>query len=215
MAAFLLSFLGTQNSGNEIFVHTLALDEGTASFPSQDDVADAALDAITAFLEATNVRSVFPSTTRWTEVKAARILNLTTGTLFAATTRPVPIGTGTGLAGANSALPPQCAEAVSLRGAPRSNGTPTKGRFYLPGISAGSAPGGIIDSSVRGILQVGLSAMFDQLNSDIQDRAPQVWSRKDGVTRTVEAFAVGSVVDTIRTRRNALPEAKTWIDVES
>lgn len=138
--------------------------------------------------------------TIFTESTAAPILGLTNGDLGqAAHVAFSPTLPGTG----SSSLPSQCAVAVSLSGGARANGTPYRGRFYLP------AP------SVNALIGDGTYAQAANTLSFIQSYAANlaaagltlsIWSRKDGTLVAVNQIRVGNKVDTMRSRRNELPE---------
>jgi hypothetical protein len=108
---------------------------------------------------------------------------------------------------------PQTSVAVSLTAGNRPNGTPIKGRFYLPPLTsfvagnvegAGRYPAATV-AAVGGLI----AQYFNALRG--QGDVPSVWSRRLANVTAVTNARVGDVPDTIRSRRNALPEAYTSV----
>ena len=204
MAVYLVTFSGTLMSGAEQFAHTLAVDDAGSS--SEADILSAAVSGINAFHGTTGLAAIYPTTTRWTNVKVARVVDLADGTLFAGVNQAVSLA-GTSNIGTKH-LPPQLAIAVSLVGGPRANGTPYRGRFYLPCVTAdtNAVSEHLLTPAGQTILLNGVEALMDALTDPIDSRSPQVWSRKDATTSTVTTIRIGRAVDTIRSRRRDLPE---------
>lgn len=121
--------------------------------------------------------------------------------------------------GSPAALPPQVSLVASLRNSePR--GLATKGRMYLPGISAGVQATGKLDSFTRDGIATNLKTFFDACYNDADlpgnpvlisvGRGPL---HTDGNIRRVTQIKVGDVYDTQRRRRNALTEAYKTLQV--
>jgi hypothetical protein len=216
MASYLLTFRGTVCAGSEEFSHSLTVDDAGTGDPSPETIAAVGEEALQAMLGTAGFNSMFPTGTVWTTVTAAEILDLSEGTLSAAfnlaLTTPLS-GQGT------QTLPPQCAVAVSMVAGTYANGTPLRGRFFLPTPSAlavSSTTGQLVTGAQTGILD-GVEAFLNHFVQPTRSMAPQVWSRgphPDSVkargmstTQTVETVSVGKIVDTIRSRRGSLPEA--------
>jgi hypothetical protein len=204
MAVYLLTFSGTLMSGSEQFSHTLAVDDTGSS--SDTAVLAAGVSALNAMVGTSGFLALYPTTTKWTNVKCALVTNLSSGTLFAGVNTAVN-HTGTG-ASAATHLPPQLAIAVSLVAGPKPNGTPYRGRFYLPCPTAGASgiSEHLLTTTGRTTLLNGVEALMDGLTDATEGRSPQVWSRKDGLTSTVRSIRIGRAVDTIRSRRRDIPE---------
>lgn len=205
MAVYLCNFQGTLLSGAETFQHSIAVDAAGETTPGefQNTVLSNCVDAINALMNATTgIRSHLPSTTAYTNVRVSRVLGLTTGRLFAAVNQSVSlVGTG------GNPLPPQLACAISLQGGDRGNGTPYRGRFYLPAPDTTRLANGLWATSSRAQYEIGVENFMNALDVDLENTAPQIWSRKDGVTVNVDAVRLGVALDTIRSRRRDIPEA--------
>lgn len=150
------------------------------------------------------VQTFFNAEVAYTEVVVAEILNLSLGTVTAAYHEPFTpplIGTNLGLM-----LPSQNSIAISFTAGLRPNGTPLKGRSYMPPPSVQQlGPGGLLLSATRDRLAEAWDTFLTDLKT--QSHLPSVWSRSIPTTQTIDSVRVGNKVDTIRTRRNKLPEA--------
>lgn len=133
--------------------------------------------------------------------------------MFHSPTNPVAGG------GSPAALPPQVALVASLTNSvPR--GLATKGRMFLPGVSAGVQATGKIDSFTRDAIAANLKDFFDSVYNDADlpgqpvlvsvGRGPL---HTDGNVRLVTQVKVGDVYDTQRRRRNALSESYKALNV--
>lgn len=190
--------------GGEIFLHSLAVDSGVIG----QDVAAAQANAAfrTAWEAQAALTGNFGDAVEYQEVTAAEILDLSAGTLTAAShavfaTDPP---SGTGPTGAY-----QSTAAISLQAGVRPNGTPLRGRFYLPTISTTAQTDGRLGSSAIAALEAWVADWFTELtNVSLQ---PSVWSRSLGVVQPVTNVRLGDVIDTIRSRRNGLTENYTGI----
>ena len=206
---YLCSLRGTisETSLGEIFSHSLVI-ASTKSAAQVAGVITAAWEAALNTGSAPTLRQRFPSSVKWVEGTAAQILDLNTGKLAPA----AHVRYGTAWVGTHGSpmLPSQTAVAISLMGGTHANGTPLKGRFYLPPLTVAA-----VDSSNKGMLDdlvlAGIvTACTTFLNTIFAggDEA-SVWSRKDGTVHRVTQLRVGNKFDTIRKRRNALPETYT------
>jgi hypothetical protein len=216
MPSYLLTFRGTVCAGSEEFSHSLTVDDAGTGDPTPETIAAVGVEAVQEMLAVSTFNSLFPTGTVWTTVTAAEILNLSDGTLSAAFNAALPTAlTGQGA----QTLPPQCAVAVSLVAGTYANGTPLRGRFFLPTPSAlaiSSTTGQLASAAQTGILD-GVEAFLNHFVQPTRSMAPQVWSRGPHAeskaprgmssTQTVETVSVGKIVDTIRSRRGDLPEA--------
>lgn len=204
MSVYACTLRGTINTATlgEIFSHSL----GVESSASAQVVATAIHDAwITLWgTAATGIGTMFMPTVTYTEATAAPVLdplvpNL--GAAYHAAFSPPLAGRATG-----KSLPSQVAVAVSLTAGNRPDGRPFKGRFYLP-CPAESAidTNGMLPTATTANLAIGVKDFFEDLNQ--AGHYVSVWSRTTAdLVNAVNLVRVGNKVDTIRTRRNALPE---------
>lgn len=204
MARYLVNLRGTmwEGSVDEIFQHSLTINSVSASA----GVATAVRDGwITLWnTGASPIKNMFTTGIKYTEVVSAEILNLSLGTVTAATHVPfTPV-----LAGAMSSgqIPSQCAIAISFTAGVRPNGVPLKGRSYMPTPSRD-----VVDTD--GLLLAGsmttLCNAWDTFLTNLKaaGHLPSVWSRSIPTTQTIDTVRVGSRMDTIRRRRNSHPES--------
>lgn len=202
MAQFLLSHKGTITGVEDFFVHTLVVSgDGTTQ-----EVAETARDLFRdSFFDDTNgIATVTSATVQYTEVAAAEILSLLDGDLSAA--YHAEFAPGDAVSGTvTSVLPAQSACAVSLTAGLRANGTPIKGRFYMPPAGAGTlTAGGLYTESYTGRILSRTVAYVQALATAGLDAG--VWSRSTATFSTLTQVRVGDHPDTIRSRRNAVPE---------
>jgi len=210
VAVWLVTYKGTFPSMGEEFQHTLAVDEpalegGTPFTSDQASVADFARDSLVSAFN-TLLSTHLSSSWVYTGVAVAQVLDLSLGTLSAATRRDVtPVLTGTS---GDRPLPPQCAVRVSLKAGTYANGTPIRGGFYLPGPPGGlggGTDGRMIDSH-RDAFAAFAAQLVGDFNAELEGTTPVVWSRKQASTSAVTELRVGKAVDTIRSRRGKVPE---------
>jgi hypothetical protein len=131
---------------------------------------------------------------------------------------PGTTGTVAGISQTN--IPPQSTLAVSLHTA-RSRGVGSRGRFYLPApvIASGVGSDGRVAALNVGsgsVLSAAVSTFLQGLNNDpgldtadafdVVVATPGGRSDPEGANVRVNAFSIGRVVDTMRSRRNALRE---------
>lgn len=206
MAPTLVAYHGTISDINDIFVHTLAIeDEGQGA----EAVAQGAVNAMTAAWEAGSPATLKASTgsnCTYTHVTAAEILDLSTGTLAASVRRDF----SPAMQGSSTSNPPaQVSCAVSLTAGTYANGAPVKGRFYLPLVTV--APDtGLYSSSTVAVVANAMGVLADELvNSALV--TPSVWSRKLAALQPLSLIRVGNIPDTIRSRRNS--GAEVYVDV--
>lgn len=204
MTVYACTLRGTINTATlgEIFTHSL----GVESAASSQAVAEAIQTSWTALwgTAATGIGTMFMPSVTYTEATAAAVLdpmvpNL--GAAFHAAFTPPLAGRATG-----KSLPSQVAVAVSLTAGNRPDGRPFKGRFYLP-CPAESAidANGMLPTATTSNLALAFKGFFEQLNT--AGHYVSVWSRTtEDLVNVVNLVRVGNKVDTIRTRRNALPE---------
>lgn len=112
--------------------------------------------------------------------------------------------------------PPQCTLALTLM-SDRPRGRASKGRMYLPGISAAMGGNGKISTANRDSICLNMKTFFDAIaaDTDVPDTlilaakgigvppADQLTAQND----YVQSIRLGDVVDTQRRRRNGLVES--------
>lgn len=203
MANYLTTLRGTivPNTLAEIFTHSLSIISASTASVVATEVRDAWQAQWVA--EVPPLSADFPVSVTYTEATAAEILQLFDGTLAAAQHVPFsPTRPGTGV---GEMLPSQTAIAVTLVAGLRANGTPMKGRFYLPAPTEAA-------TDANGMLSLGvqqrIADYMGQFISTLQasGHTPAVWSRIEGRLASVDSIRVGNKFDTIRRRRNSLPE---------
>jgi hypothetical protein len=194
---------GTLSTGTlkEIFVYTLVVNN-TAAAPSGVVATNVGAAFKTAWTATTAFKSWFASPVVWRETTSALIMGPTDGSLGAAAHvaySPTLAGTG------SSSLPSQNAIAVSFAGGAKANGTPYRGRHYLPtpATSVGDTDG-LLSSTVTDSIRTFYITWFNNLLAG--NLVPVIWSRTTGQFQTISQIRVGNKVDTIRSRRNELPE---------
>jgi hypothetical protein len=107
----------------------------------------------------------------------------------------------------NTDTPAQIAYCVTLR-TDAARGRAHAGRFYLPVPAAGANTAGVIDASTLSTFSFNIDTFLKALNESMVDWQLAVMSDiGTGTVRTVTHAAYGRVLDTIRSRREKLPEA--------
>lgn len=188
--------LGSLASPYEIWSFRLNMGPVTVGPVAEADLQEAAA----AF--STHMTASIRNTARLTEVKHARI-----GADGKYTDDPDILAVDIpGTASAGVELPPQCALAISLNTDTRGAGG--RGRFYLPAPNVGTIVQGRIADVVRQERSTQAAAFLGALNA-IGTFANVIVASSKGVNSPVTSVRVGDVVDTIRTRRNAIQEAYT------
>jgi hypothetical protein len=148
--------------------------------------------------------SDYNASTQWTDVTVAQVLDPMVPDLSAAThaafNPPIP---GLGIA---ITLPQQTALAVSLKAGVRPNGTAFRGRFYLPAMQTTAVIGaGLLDPAIQQKVANAITGHFSRLTA--QGHVPSIWSRTvEDLVQPIDEIRVGNKFDTIRRRRNDLPE---------
>ncbi len=130
-------------------------------------------------------------------------------------TYPAPISGGGG-AGV-SVFPPQIALVATLVG-PQARGLASKGRMFLPGVTAAVNANGRISDADRGTICTNVRTFLRGV-TDIpgEDNVPMLASQGRGllsvgaINHEVISVRVGNVYDTQRRRRNALTEAYSTV----
>lgn len=203
MANYLTTLRGTivPLTLGEVFSHSLAIVSASDATTVATEVRDAFQAQWVA--EVPPLQADFPTTVTYTEATAAEILNPIDGTLAAAIHVPFsPTRPGTGV---GEMLPSQTAIAVSLYAGLRANGTRMKGRFYLPPpTEAQTTSTGELTLAFQQRIADYMAQFITTLQAS--GHAPCVWSRTEGRLSTVDGIRVGNKYDTIRRRRNHLPE---------
>lgn len=202
MVNYLTTLRGTIGTAGEEFVHSLAIESSL----SQDAVAILVAAQWDAMWQVTTSSwtNLFSAEVAYTEATCAEILDLSTGALSAASHAAMPNGD---LLGTGGVCAYQVATAISLTAGTRPNGTPLRGRFYLPTPGAMSRPGGVTPASV---VTAVVDALEDFLSGlDLNGAQPAVWSRTLAGLQAVTQVRVGNVPDTIRARRNGISETYT------
>lgn len=201
MPNLLAGFHGTIQGVPDEFVHTLAV-----TWPGDEQSAAAtqlatAFETAFAMLPDDSWAPAISGAVTYTHVTVAEILNLSTGELAAASRANLTAG----MAGTGPRQPPaQVACAVSLTAGVYANGTPVKGRFYLP-LPTIDATTGLMSATTQGQVLDGTIALFDEMNGT-SSFVPCVWSRKLAELQPVTMVRAGRVPDTIRSRRNNTAE---------
>jgi hypothetical protein len=187
--------------------------EGSDATKIEQAGADLIRDAWVTFFS--HMNSYINTTYKFTQVKTA-LIDANGFTVDGSQVYSYPTGTVSGNTGTNT-LPPQCSLVATLL-SDRPRGRASKGRMYLPGISAGiqSASGKLFATDVDSIA-TNLKTFFDALTGAIDIPDQLILAAKGvGVTPAltaqndyVETIRVGDVVDTQRRRRNGLVETYT------
>lgn len=199
MPLYQVALHGTLASIAEIFTHTLAIN---STAPAEG----LALEVLTEFEEAFTDASIgwqaaTSNTVTYTHATAAEILTLTDpNPALAAASRA---NATTPFSGSGASQIPQAALAVTLVAGTYPNGTPLRGRYYLPVPSTSQLQtgSGLLTTAAQTLFLEGQSNFLDRLSS--LGHTPCVWSRKLGSLQIVDTVSVGNRVDTIRSRRNA------------
>jgi heme exporter protein D len=187
---------------SEIFSHSLGIISSKTAAETAQAVRDSWQNVWSA--GATPLKSYFHPSVVYVEATAATVIDPIKPDLSAAAhSQFSPAQAGTGL---GDMMPSQNALAVSLTAGVRPNGTPFKGRFYLPPLStAVLGADGTLDTLATSALADAMKAWLDALSAG--GYVPAVWSRTvASLQAPVVSIRVGNKVDTIRSRRNALPE---------
>ena len=148
---------------------------------------------------------------------AAKISSVNTlGMVDGATTQFYNLPTPAQGAGSGVSFPPQISVVATLATV-RTRGHGSKGRMYLPGISAGPDSTGHIASATVTSLTNTLKTCLDSINAhadvpgEIVLNSAQVTTpvARDAIMLPITNIRIGNVYDTQRRRRNALAESYT------
>lgn len=110
--------------------------------------------------------------------------------------------------------PPQCSLVLTLQ-SDRPRGLASKGRMYLPGISAAMGGNGKISTANRDSITLNMKTFFDTIHADADVPDQLILAAKGngpfpGLTAQndyVQTIKLGDVIDTQRRRRNGLVES--------
>lgn len=206
MAPMLTAIHGTIADVPDIFVFTMAVDDGDQG---QAATAAAQVNAFTTALTVgapDSLQARIGNNFTFTHATAAEILSLSLGTLAAASRADFdPAITGTSI----NNPPAQVSCCVSWTGGNYANGTPIRGRSYLPGVQTATDTG-LYASTTQATVANAIGQWVTQLN-DFGLVVPSVWSRKLAALSPISAARVGRIPDTIRSRRNG--GAENYVDV--
>lgn len=154
--------------------------------------------------------SYFANGTKFTSVDVYAVNALGKATdqaqaIFAANVK----GTG------SQAMPPQCAIVTTLlTGAP---GRSARGRLFLGGLSTFLDAEGRILPAAQQVLVNNMGGFYKALRDEpenVDDFRPVVASPTTGTARKITRVQVGNVVDTMRSRRGKLVEARLAVSVD-
>lgn len=205
MVNYLGNFKGTLATGTlaESFSHSLPM----ISSATPDVVAQSMVTALTSQWSAgvSPLSLHHPTAVSYTEVTVASIIDPLLGKVSVA--YHLSFGTPLVGTGPGGALPSQNAIAVSYWArAARPNGGDIKSRFYLPtpDQEAVAPTDGTLVTGTRDNIRDKWAAILTQLSD--AGHQPACWSRTLGIVVPAHDMRVGNKVDTIRRRRNAMPE---------
>lgn len=186
----------------DIFTHSLGIESNGDAATVGNAIRDSWITAMQG--GGAGMDQYYNSTTLWEEVTVAQVLDPMVPDLSAALHVPfTPAIPGLGLA---ITLPQQTAIAVSLKAGQRPNGSPFRGRFYLPAPQQTTVIAeGLIDPAVQQGILSAVAGHLSRLKAAGHSLA--IWSRTvDDLVGHVTEVRVGNKFDTIRRRRNAIPE---------
>jgi hypothetical protein len=197
----------------EILVNTVWMRQDAGSVPnlSPQQVADRVRDAWTnlinvgsgPFAASVPLRPYFADDTVWTSVTAYKVNALGKAVDQAEAAFVGVDGQG------SQALPPQCALVVTLlTGAP---GRSARGRMFLGGLSTFLTPQGRVLPASQQIITDAMASFYVQLrqtNNAPDVVRPVVVSPTTTTARKITRVQVGNVIDTMRSRRGKLVEAR-------
>lgn len=191
--------------GSETFSYGITIDKTFSSGPAPDEVPPAVLDAVEAFH--TNANLAIGSKAVLTMVKFNEIG--TNGRYFS-TENTVLHEFDPGIPGATgNTMPPQVALAITLRTAQR-RGRASSGRFYIPHLGGAMDTDGRISAGEAVQTAAAATTFLNDLNTAL-DGIGRVAVASDigtGAINHVTHVEVGRVLDTIRSRRRSLEEAR-------
>lgn len=207
MTNYLASLRGTISTPylKEIFVHTFAIISSASQSTVANNLATQWQACLNTGVASFPLKSMFPGQVAYNECTVAELLNAEPPEprLAAATHVLWTDIQGTGTLGM---IPSQCAVAVSVKAGTRPNGLPQKGRWYLPSPDRNQLDqaSGLLSTGTEVKIRDTVADFWAKMNQ-AGDR-PALWSRKYGTVKAWDQLRVGRTVDTIRRRRNELPE---------
>jgi hypothetical protein len=171
------------------------------------DVTDLLAESTTGGLVFTTIGQCFPTSVKWTQLKGY-VIDEATGadlSLDPAVRVLADHGAGSGL----PALTNQDALAITTQALPR--GPSSYNRFYLPTMMAGvlTSSGHVVGTLVDDIqTELDLANTAHKAATGGNDWEYAVYSTKLRVSRPIQRYWTGDVMDTIRRRRNKLTESR-------
>lgn len=204
MTVYHTTLRGTVGTGAaaDIFSHSLGIESNADAATVGAAIRDSWLQVWQA--GQIGLDQHYNASTIYLETTVAQVLDPMVPDLSAAQHVPfTPVLPGLGI---QETLPQQNAIAVSLTAGLRPNGTPFRGRFYLPAPQITVLIGdGLLDPNVQSNILTQIQGHFTRLAA--AGHVPSVWSRTvEDLVQAVTQVRVGNKIDTIRRRRNALPE---------
>lgn len=206
--------LGGQHYG-DIWSNTLHMKsltpyppEPEPPFDNIDGAMEAALDHIESVASAFYSKGIFSSATtldfiKFNEIDPATGKYVSDGQVYIREVENVK-------GGSNVYTPPQLTICVTLT-TNKSRGRASKGRLFLPTLTGSVTQSGQLATPARDEVATAAATYLNALNNwpgvDLPwDSAVHIWSSVDGSLEKVTGIEVGSVVDTQRSRRNAISE---------
>lgn len=198
-------------SAEEIFAYSryaAALDTTTVDDVAdelQNDVTNMLAESTTGSTPFSNLGQIWPTHVQWTQLKVSAINHLTGALLGEPAYRVL---TDAGLGATGQGLPYQCSLAITTEAAPPDR--KRRNRFYLPPMvsTATDGHGRVLGTLIDDILtQLGL----DNLAHSVGDLGLHWFVKTSAVSGggfQADRYHVGDVTDTIRRRRNKLPETR-------
>lgn len=180
------------------------MDPDTCADAIQDDVTDMLAESTTGSTPFSNLGQTFPTTVSWDLLKVYSFDEATD----AITSEPaLRVLTDVGLGASGQGLPYQDALAISFTHLP--TGRRRRNRFYLPPqVSTATDGHGRVLGTLIDDIQTQLN--FSQ-NAHLVDSVPFqycVYSAADHDVFTIDRWMTGDIMDTVRRRRNKLPEVR-------
>jgi hypothetical protein len=203
----------------EIMVHTVHMRKDTSAFLPVDlqSVADKVRDEWTRTINADTGDPVGIGNKLTTSCQYLNVTAYLIGPLGKAVAQAEAAFAATVKGQGTSHLPPQLALVVTLL--TNRSGRSGRGRIYLGGLQAATnGTDGRVSAANRTIFVQALSGFYTRLrdlpfaNDQIR---PVVVSPTTTSSAKITKVSVGDVIDTMRSRRNALVEAKEFATVDS
>lgn len=190
--------------GKETFTYSLSLAPTGGGSNAPSEVPAGVISALTTFHTDTQV-----ACGNQTFLTAIKLNEIGTNGRYVSQSDTVMHEFETGIAGgAIATLPAQCALAITLR-TDIKRGRAHSGRFYIPRLGGPVANTGFIPAAQVTGLVTASTALLNSLNAAVPGYAVAVMSDiGTGARRFVRNVEVGQVVDTIRSRRTSLDEAR-------